>query len=228
MKKSLILLHNDKLYINYMKSLQQFIDEKLTVNKKSFIETPTTKDELDEAIMNAIKKGGWNCSLNHIDISSIEDLEGLFSYRGHTIKLLPEFRAKGDNEESTDFCKFDGDISEWDVSNVKNMDIMFYNNKYFSGNISKWDVRNVESMEGMFSGTNRFNCDISDWNMDNVKNVDNMFFSADAFKQDLSKWDFKQIKKRPKNMFTYSPMYRRPNIQPKIFKELDTNSKPRK
>ena len=45
--------------------------------------------------------------------------------------------------------KFDGDISNWDVSAVKNMQEMFFRSK-FSGDISQWDVSNVANMRGMF------------------------------------------------------------------------------
>ena len=48
-------------------------------------------------------------------------------------------KSKGEN----------GDISIWDVSNVKNMHCVFYGSK-FNGDISNWDVSNVEDMEEMF------------------------------------------------------------------------------
>ena len=38
--------------------------------------------------------------------------------------------------------QFNGDISNWDVSNVTNMIGMFYNSQ-FNGDISNWDVSNV-------------------------------------------------------------------------------------
>ena len=51
--------------------------------------------------------------------------------------------------------KFNGDISQWDVSNVKDMIYMFDESK-FNGDISKWNVSNVEDMECMFSDS-KFN-----------------------------------------------------------------------
>ena len=39
--------------------------------------------------------------------------------------------------------KFNGDISNWNVSNVKNMRSMFLYSK-FNSDISNWDVSNVE------------------------------------------------------------------------------------
>ena len=42
------------------------------------------------------------------------------------------------------------DISNWDVSNVRDMSYIFHHSK-FNGNISKWDVSNVRNMTHMFS-----------------------------------------------------------------------------
>ena len=50
------------------------------------------------------------------------------------------------------FSKFNGDLSNWDVSNVKNMNGMFGYSKFTSenGDISNWDVSNVKTMTAMF------------------------------------------------------------------------------
>ena len=45
---------------------------------------------------------------------------------------------------------FNGDISNWDVSNVTNMRFMFYECKSFNKDISNWDASNVIDMSGMF------------------------------------------------------------------------------
>ena len=45
--------------------------------------------------------------------------------------------------------QFNGDISEWDVSNVANMELMFCESQ-FEGDISEWDVSNVINMDQMF------------------------------------------------------------------------------
>ena len=42
------------------------------------------------------------------------------------------------------FCSiFDGDISNWNVSNVEKMDGMF-ESSYFNGDISKWDLHGID------------------------------------------------------------------------------------
>ena len=43
-----------------------------------------------------------------------------------------------------------GDISEWDVSEVTDMNRLFNNRTEFNEDISKWNVGNVTNMEGMF------------------------------------------------------------------------------
>lgn len=44
---------------------------------------------------------------------------------------------------------FNGDISDWDVSNVTDMSQMFKKSN-FKKNISKWDVRKVIKMNSIF------------------------------------------------------------------------------
>ena len=50
------------------------------------------------------------------------------------------------------FTGENGDISNWDVSNVKDMMYMFCDSK-FNGDISNWNVSNVVDMSYMFNGT---------------------------------------------------------------------------
>ena len=65
-------------------------------NMKTF--TPNSKDELKAEIKRAIREHGTNVDLNYIDATLITDMSRLF--------------------ENSDF---NGDISKWDVSNVKYM-----------------------------------------------------------------------------------------------------------
>ena len=113
-----------------MKTLQNYITEKILINKNSKIVYnyyPETKDELKAIIKQKIESEGNECDLNDIDTSNIIDMSNLF-------------------EES----EFNGDISKWDVSNVKNMEYMFLGSN-FNADISKWNVSNVTDMESMFA-----------------------------------------------------------------------------
>ena len=130
-----------------MKTLQNYITEKILINKNSKIVYnyhPKTKDELKDIIKRRIKSEGNECDLNDIDTSNITDMSNLFVY-----------------------SHFNGDISRWNVSNVTNMGGMFYGSK-FNGDISNWDVSNVETMNYMFMNS-KFDSDISNWDVSHVK-----------------------------------------------------------
>ena len=112
-----------------MKTLQNYITEKILINKNSKIVYnyhPKTKDELIDIIKQRIESEGNKCDLNDIDTYNITDMSDLFAY--------------------TDF---NGDISKWDVYNVINMKGMFDSSK-FNGDISKWNVSNVTNSANIF------------------------------------------------------------------------------
>ena len=139
-----------------MKTLQNYITEKILINKNSKIAYnyhPKTRDELKDIIDQRIESEGNECDLNDIDTSNIIDMSDLFEY-----------------------SDFNGDISKWNVSNVKTMYGMFYKSE-FNGNIYKWNVSNVKNMECMFMKSN-FNSDISNWDVSNVKSMHEMFYEC--------------------------------------------------
>ena len=141
-----------------MKHIKIYINEKLHVTTKSHLHRytcqPKTKDELKEIIIQRIKDDGPECDLNDIDVSQITNMENLFNAFDKEI-----------------FKNFNGDISRWNVSNVKNMGWMFWECKKFNCDISDWDVSNVEKMISMFYDCEKFNCDLSQWDVSNVKDM---------------------------------------------------------
>ena len=118
-------------------------------------------------VRDEIKRLGNEADLNHIDVSGVTNMEGLFRK-----------------------SKFNGDISKWDVGNVRGMMDMFCDSP-FNGDISKWDVGNVWNMYGMFSNS-KFNQDISNWDVSKVKDMSWMFYKS-QFNQDVSKWDVSNV-----------------------------------
>ena len=164
-----------------MKQIANYINEKLHVTSKSFYSCkPKTKDELRKIIIQRIKEDGPDCDLNDIDVSKITDMSHLFSanmyFNGNEI-----------------FNDFNGDISLWNVSNVTNMQYMFYKCKQVSCDLSKWDVSNVIDMHNMFDECEKFNGDISLWDVSNVKNMYWMFMSCEKFNSDISRWNVSNV-----------------------------------
>lgn len=90
-------------------------------------------------------------------------------------------------------------ISEWDVSNVTNMNLLFKEHESFNENLSKWDVGKVKRMSGMFQKcTNFTGAGLWKWGkkVGNVKNMELMFFSCENLKdQNLGSWDVSSVEK---------------------------------
>jgi len=88
---------------------------------------------------------------------------------------------------------FNQDISQWDVSSVTDMSSMFYRASSFNQDISQWDVSSVKNMEGMFFEADSFNQDIGGWTVSSVTDMSSMFFKALSFNQDISSWDVSSV-----------------------------------
>ena len=77
---------------------------------------------------------------------------------------------------------FNDNISDWNVSNVTNMSVMFADAKGFNQPLNNWNVSKVTNMEEMFDGAENFNQDITMWNVGNVSE------GIDDFKKYVSRY----------------------------------------
>ena len=152
-----------------MKQINKYIVERLHINKDTgnhhYNYYPTTKNELKELIDKFIEERGYNANLNDIDTSEITDMSYMFSN-----------------------SKFNGDISGWNVSNVKDIGRMFQYSEFIgeNGDISIWDVSNVKNMHCVFYGS-KFNGDIFNWDVRNVEDMDEMFYNS-PLEKNPPKW----------------------------------------
>ena len=175
-----------------MKTLNQYIKEKLIINKDyrdAHTLTPESFDELLEIIEDRYEKLGPGTKQNPIDFNDI-DVSNIDSFYNYNKSIYCE----GGLFQRTKFKYID--ISDWDVSNVKSMRQMFQWCKELRsvGDISKWDVSKVIYMNGMFSNCYYFNQNISDWNVSSVTEMQYMFYNCKKFNQDLSKWNVYNVK----------------------------------
>ena len=178
-----------------MKSFKEHIFEKLKVSARNTTEHtlfPESTDELKQMIKDEISKNGNECSLNHIDVSKITDMSQLFS----------------GTDIGGDISEFNGDISDWNVSNVIDMSKMFLGSE-FNGDISDWNVSHVTNMYCMFYNSD-FNGDISDWDVSKVTNMKFMFTDS-KFNGDISNWDVSKVTNM-KYIFNRSPLFKNPPV----------------
>lgn len=124
----------------------------------------SSREQLIDIIQERINKYGNNCDLNDLDISLVTHLNYLFY-------LFPEFN---------------GNISNWNTSNVFDFSFMFYKCK-FNQDISNWKFNNVIYMNNMFEDS-KFNKDISNWKFSKTLRTIQEIFLNSEFDQDISNW----------------------------------------
>ena len=112
--------------------------------------------------------------INTWDISLLDDLSYLF---GDT--HYETYHRHIDNELFD--WMFNEDISNWNVTNVKNMEGLFMNLRCFNHPLNDWDVSNVENMSNMFAGCQAFDQPLDKWNVSKVTNMSRMFGATYAF-----------------------------------------------
>ena len=145
------------------------VDINKTNNKTNYTVQPKNKDELMYIITSTFKIKQYD--LNFIDTSKITDMSELFININHNF-----------------------DVSKWDVSNVTNMNHIFFYCKNFDCDLSNWDVSNVTDMNSMFAFCNKFDCDLSRWDVSNVTCMYRMFFCCENFKgKGLENWDVSNV-----------------------------------
>lgn len=113
-------------------------------------------DNIQEIVTREIRRLkclGEPINLNHIDVSEVTDMSGLF--RGLDIDVdiyLWNTHNVIYMSGMFEYSSFDGEIPFWDVSNVEDMRDMFKHSK-FKGDISRWDVKKVKIYDGCFDGS---------------------------------------------------------------------------
>ena len=196
-----------------MKTLNQYIKEKLIINQRFDEKLIINKDYHDNVIV----------------VKSVDELRKIIEDRYN--KLGPGTEQKPIDFNDIDvsnldsFCNkyntgiFSGikfnyiDISYWDVSNVKEMRNMFYLSEKLKsvGDLSDWDVSNVTTMCNMF-----YHCellksvgDISGWDVSKVTDMFHMFYYCSELKSvgDISGWDVSNVKSHYE-MFDFCPIKR--------------------
>ena len=93
--------------------------------------------------------------IEDVKVGSVIELDGE-SYKVVDEMMFIEMMVNGD------------DITYICTSKITNMEYMFAKFPYFNGDISKWDVSNVKTMSNMFRNS-EFNGDRSKWDVSNVQ-----------------------------------------------------------
>ncbi|WP_054850777.1 BspA family leucine-rich repeat surface protein, partial [Olleya sp. ITB9] len=104
---------------------------------------------------------------------------------------------------------FNGNINDWDVSNIEDMSSMFQSATAFNQPLNDWDVSNVNNMNYMFYGTSIFDQPLDNWVTSNVTSMNSMFSYTSAFNQNINSWDVSAVTSM-KQMFNRASLFNQP------------------
>ena len=147
------------------------VDERLVVNKdykSPYTCAPTSWEELRNIIEDRYNKLGPGTKDKPIDFNDVD------------VSNIDSFYNKNTNNGIFDETAFEYiDISDWDVSNVKNMMGTFFGCKNLKsvGDLSNWDVSNVKDISRMFYGCTQLKSvgDLSNWGVSDIKDKFDVF-----------------------------------------------------
>ena len=188
-----------------MKSLNQYIIEKILINKSSKLNKikVETKDQLKSIIRERYNNNKSFIDLTDIDISGLNDLLGVF-FKLYNMEYV--------------------DISGWDTSNVRDMDAMFSQCKNLKNiigienldvlklkranfmfdscenlvelDLTNWNPKLLQKTRYMFYGCSNLKIikNIENWQLPNIMDVSYMFYNCAKLDVDLSNWDLSNLK----------------------------------
>ena len=78
------------------------------------------------------------------------------------------------------------------------------------GEIGDWNVSAVTNMEALFEGRGEFNEDLSRWNTSKVERMDWMFYNASSFNQPVEAWDTSRVESMQQMLYGASSFTQRP------------------
>lgn len=152
-----------------MRALNEYLSTKVKQTK-----IYATDETIRQIVYDAVNNLGNTANLNHIDTSKVTNMNDLF------IRSLYE--------------DFNGDISSWDVSNVKSFSSMFYNCTKFNCDISRWNPESGKEFIGMFERCYMFNQDLNNWDMRNAVDLSAMFRFCKDFNKSIDRWELYNAK----------------------------------
>jgi surface protein len=183
----------------------RLLTEYLSIHVKS-TKIVATDDTIEQIMIDEMRRLGPNGDFNHVDVlkcTSFKYLFDAFGNSGEKHELYKKFNgdiSEWNTKNIKNMCcvfrgcsKFNCDLSNWDVSEVIDMDHIFCNCRKFNKPLNNWKVDKVTMMGGMFCGAEKFNQPLDHWKTNSVTYMGNMFTDAYEFNQDISMWDVSRV-----------------------------------
>ena len=187
-----------------MKSLNQYIIEKILINKSSKFNKikVETRKQLETIILERYNKNKSFIDLTDIDISELDDLSYIF-YELYSMEVVDISGWDTSNVITMD-CMFSQcpklkkiiGIENLDVSKSEDVSYMFYGGENLVElDLTNWNPKLLQKTRYMFYGCSNLKIikNIENWQLPNIKNVSYMFCNCTKLDVDLSNWDLTKI-----------------------------------
>ena len=188
-----------------MKSLNEYIIEKILINKSSKFNK--IKVESPDQLLSIIRERHNNnksfLDLTDLDISELDNLSYIFYGSNMEVVDISGWDTSNVTTMENMFCFCDKlkniiGIENLDVSKLESANSMFYCCKNLVElDLTKWNPISLQTARQMF-----YNCsnlkiikNIENWQLPNIKDVSYMFYDCAKLDVDLSNWDLTNIKK---------------------------------
>ena len=187
-----------------MKSLNQYIIEKILINKSSKLNKikVESRDHLFSIIRERHNNNKSFIDLTDLDISELDDLSYIFY--GSNMEVVDISGWDTSNvitmENMFSFCdklKNIIGIENFDVSKLESANSMFYCCKNLVElDLTNWNPVSLQDAYEMFSSCSNLKIikNIENWQLPNIKNVRQMFYKCAKLDVDLSNWNLTNIK----------------------------------
>ena len=188
-----------------MKSLNQYIIEKILINKSSFFNKikVESKDQLQSIILKRYHNSKSFVYLSDIDISELNDLSSIFDelYEMEVVDIsgwdTSNVIYMNDMFSECDNIKKIIGIENLDVSKLRCANSMFYGCKNLVElDLTNWNPISLQNAWSMFDSCSNLKIikNIENWQLPNIKSVRQMFYNCTKLDVDLSNWDLTNIK----------------------------------
>ena len=187
-----------------MKSLNQYIIEKILINKSSKfnkikVESP---DQLLSIIREIHNNNKSFLDLTDLDISELDNLSYIFYALNMEVVYISGWNTSNviTMENMFSFCdklKNIIGIENLDVSKLEDATSMFYCCKNLVElDLTNWNPVSLQHTYEMFSGCSNLKIieNIENWQLPNIKSVRQMFYKCAKLDVDLSNWNLTNIK----------------------------------
>ena len=203
--QEIIILKYKKFNIKKMKSLNQYIIEKILINKSSKFNKikVESQDKLLSIIRDRYNNNKSFLDLTDLDISELNNLSSMF-FELYSMEVVDISGWDTSNvttmENMFSFCdklKNIIGIENFDVSKLESAHSMFYCCKNLVElDLTNWNPKLLQKTRYMFYGCSNLKIikNIENWQLPNIKDVNHMFSDCTKLDVDLSNWDFTKIK----------------------------------